>query len=163
MRPELTKQLLWALALMGAWMLFVVTTQLPEVLLGLGSAVLAYIGVAAIRRQVGLFGLVKLRWLRDALVLVPRLVTDTFLVFRALGRQLFQGQHVTGAFMAMPYSPGQHDQLSALSADAFAVASNSLTPNTIVLDVDPVEGLILVHQLEPQTPAEAQRDLVRPA
>jgi multisubunit Na+/H+ antiporter MnhE subunit len=158
-----SRHVLWALLLLGAWMTFVVTTALPEVLLGVGSAIVAGLVMAVLRAHAGATGVPKLRWLRDALVLLPRLVTDTLVVFRVLFLHLSGKQQALGAFRALPYEPNQPDALSASMADAFVVAVNSLTPNTIVLDIDPVEGLLLVHQPQPQRHDEASRALVRPS
>jgi multisubunit Na+/H+ antiporter MnhE subunit len=163
MSAQLGRQMAWVLFLIALWMLFVASTELPEVLLGVGSAVLASIGVAVLRKHAGLTSAPKLWWLGRALVLLPRFVTDTMVVFRALFRQLLGGQPALGAFRALPYTPGQRNLLSASAADAFVVAANSLTPNTIVLDADPIEGLLLVHQLVPQSHSDVSHDLIRSA
>ncbi len=155
--------LLSLLALFGLWMLFVSTTLLPEVLLGVGSALMALVGVVFLRREAGARAGPRLAWLRASLVLVPRLFTDSFVVFRALARQLVLREPSVGGFRAVPYESGQHDARSAAAADAFAILANSLTPNTIVLDVDAVEGVMLVHQLAPQSSERAARELIRPA
>jgi multisubunit Na+/H+ antiporter MnhE subunit len=161
LRP-LTPALLWLLGLMGAWMLFVVSTQLPELALGAGSAVAAAAFALLPRQVAGAHAPPRLRWLAGAARLIPRLFTDTAVVFVALSRQLLRRQPATGAFRAVAYRGEQPDEVSAAAADAFLIAANSITPNTIVVDIDRVEGLVLLHQLAPESPAQVRRQLVRP-
>ena len=162
MPERLAQRIVWLLLLDGFWMLFVVTTALPELALGAGSAVLALIGVVVLGNQTGLHRPPKLAWLGRAAILLPRLVTDTGTVFGALARQLLRREPALGSFRAVPYQSGQTDAPSAAAADAFVVAANSVTPNTIVLDVDQLNGVVLVHQLAPRSPAATSQDLVRP-
>jgi multisubunit Na+/H+ antiporter MnhE subunit len=159
----MVRLLLWLLALFGLWMLFVTTTSLAEVLLGLGSALLALIGVAVLRRRAGRKDGPSLAWLAHSFVLVPRLFSDTAMVFAVLARQLARRDPVVGGFRAVPYSSGQTNAESATAADAFTLLANSLTPNTIALDIDPLEGVVLVHQLRLQSHEAAARELIRPA
>ena len=163
MARPLLPALLWLLALMGAWMLFVVSTQLPELALGAGSAVATAAFALFLRRVIGPHAPPRLRWLAGAACLIPRLFTDTAVVFAALYRQLLRGQPAVGAFRAVAYHGEQPDEVSAAAADAFLIAANSITPNTIVVDIDRVEGLVLLHQLSPEPPARVRSQLVRPA
>jgi multisubunit Na+/H+ antiporter MnhE subunit len=163
MARRLAPPLLWLLALMGAWMLFVVSTELPELMVGAGSALVGAGLVLVLRREVGPHAPPKLRWLARAWVLLPRLFTETAMVFAALFRQLFQGQPAVGAFHATPYGGHFPNEPTAAAADAFAITANSIAPNTIVLDADRVEGVLLVHQLVPQPEPKTRRQLVFPS
>jgi multisubunit Na+/H+ antiporter MnhE subunit len=162
MARRLAPSLLWLVGLMAAWMLFVVSTEAPELLLGAGSAVVGAGLATVLRRQVGAHAPPRLRWLARCWVLLPRLFTDTAIVFGALARQLFRGQPAAGAIRSIPYEGAFGDELTA-AADAFTIAANSITPNTIVLDIDRVEGLLLVHQLVPQGDAQLRREAILPA
>jgi multisubunit Na+/H+ antiporter MnhE subunit len=155
--------LLWLLSLMGLWMLYVVSTAPPEIVLGAASALVAAGFVLVLRSQTGPLAPPKLRWLAGSLVLVPRLFTDTAVVFAALFRQLFRGHRAIGAFRVVRYGGQSPDELTAAAADAFLIAANSITPNTIVLDVDRLEGLVLLHQLAPVPAEKVRRQLVRPS
>lgn len=155
--------LLWLVALMGAWLLFVASTQVPELALGAGSALASTAFALLLRRVMGPHAPPRLRWLAGAAGLIPRFFSDTAVVFGALYRQLLRGQPAVGAFRAVAYRGEQSDEVSAAAADAFLIAANSLTPNTIVVDIDRVEGLVLLHQLSPEPLAEVRRRLVWPA
>ncbi len=149
---RLVPPLVWFLALMGAWMLYVASTQLPEIVLGAGSAAFATAGVLVICSRLTTPRAPRLRWLLSCWHLIPRLFSDTALVFVALGRQLFRGERAAGSFRAIAYSGEYPDASTGEAADAFVITANSITPNTIVLDVDRLEGLVLVHQLVPERP-----------
>lgn len=155
-------QAVWLLFLMGMWMLFVVTTELPDIALGAGSAMLTLILVTVLRREAGRAILPRVRWLVRIGGLVPLLFSETVTVFGALFRQLFRGQPMRGAFFAVPYPGVYPDETEATAAAAFTIAANSLTPNSIVLDVDHLEGLVLLHQLVPRSPEQIRRSLVLP-
>ena len=146
---------------MGAWMLFVATTQVPDLALGAASAVLTTLLVTLIRRQSGHRVAFCAAWLPSLLFLLPRLFADTATVFAALFQQIFRGRPVRGAFRAVPYAGVYATEPEASAADAFVLAANSLTPNTIVLDIDRVEGLVLLHQLSPQSREAVRRQFVR--
>jgi multisubunit Na+/H+ antiporter MnhE subunit len=153
---------IWLLCLMGAWMLYVASTELPELVLGAASALLGTVGAAIICRHMGLPTPPRLRWILACWTLIPRLFLETAMVFGALFRQIFRRQQVTGAFRAIRYAGVYADEGTAAAADAFTITANSITPNTIVLDVDRVEGLVLVHQLVLQSQAEVEAQLIVP-
>lgn len=156
------RQLMWVLLLLGAWMTLVVTTALSDVALGAASAVLTALLVALIRRACGAALSIRAGWLITALPLLPRLFTDTATVFAALAGQLFRGRPVHGSFRAVRYAGIYRDEAEASGGDAFVIATNSLTPNSVILDVDRLDGLVLLHQLVPQDPARVSAQLVRP-
>src|SRR5581483_10649530 len=72
--------LVWLLCLMGAWMLYVVSTGLPELALGAAAALAGTVGAAIICRHMGLPTPPRLRWLMACWRLVPRLFWETGLV-----------------------------------------------------------------------------------
>ena len=163
MARRLAPPLLWLIALMSLWMLYVVSSAPPEIALGAASAVFAAGFAVFLRHEEGAHAPPKLRWLARTAVLVPRLFTDTAVVFGVLFRHLAGRDPAVGAFRAVPYEGVFPDELTAAAGDAFTITANSITPNTIVIDVDRVEGLVLLHQLAPESPEQTNRQLVRPA
>ncbi|HLG69733.1 MAG TPA: Na+/H+ antiporter subunit E [Chloroflexota bacterium] len=146
---------------MGLWMLFVFTTSVADIAWGAGSAAFTTGLVWIIRRFTQHSIRPRARWLPGALVLAPRLFQDTATVFVALARHLLGRQAVQGAFRAVRYQGVYSSEAEASAGDGFVILANSLTPNTIVLDIDRVEGLLLVHQLVPQSPEQTAEQLVR--
>jgi len=162
MAGRLWRDLAWLLGLLGLWLLFVASTSPAEVLLGLGSALVAVALGMVVRRFVGPQPLPRLRWLWQLSAIVPRFGVETGQVFWALFLHLLRRRTALGAFRAVAYGGIQPDELTAAAADAVLIAANSFTPNTIVLDVDRVEGLVLLHQLVPQAHEAASHSLIRP-
>lgn len=85
----------------------------------------------------------------SALLALPKLawsiVRDTFVVSGALVRAL-AGRSPNDRFEEIPIDVGGDDARSAASR-ALAVASTSAAPSSIVVDVDPERGVLVVHRL----------------
>ena len=136
------------------YLLLVDITDLPELLVGAGAAVLAATGLELAREQ-GIVGeSIRLRWLlrlHRPLLRVPRdiaVVSATAVVAIVRRRPAF------GSFCALRFSGGD-DQSHETGRRALAEAAGSLAPNTFVVGIDGERQLILAHQLRPTNTREA--------
>ena len=147
----------WALAwvLAGAlYLLLIDTTDLPELIVGAGAAVVAATGMELAREQRIVGESVRGGWLRLAwrpLVRIPAdVVRVSLMALRALGSRRARA----GRFRAVSFADGE-DQKHESGRRALALALGSLAPNTIMVGVDPERQLILAHQLKPTGGREA--------
>lgn len=123
-------------------------TDLPELIVGAGAAVLAATGLELAREQ-GIVGeSVRWRWLlrlHRPLLRVPRdiaVVSAMALVAIVSRRPAF------GTFRAVRFGKDE-DEPHESGRRALAEAAGSLAPNTFVVGIDGERQLILAHQLRP--------------
>ncbi len=151
-RPALVARrvLAWSLGWLCAgalYLLLIDITDLPELLVGAGVAVLAATGLALAREQ-GLVG-ESLRWhwllrLYRPLLRVPRDIgVVSAMAFVALVRR----KSSLGAFRALPFEGGEREPLET-GRRALAEAAGSVAPNTFVVGIDGERGFVLAHQLK---------------
>jgi hypothetical protein len=138
----------WIL-LMALWLAIDDTGQWPELAAG---AIAAAIGATAaalivrpgqpktIGKSLALLRLGPRRLGRP----LARLVVDTILVTRTLGRALV-GDRVRGSFRAVRYVPDAPRRSAA--GRALTVIWGSLSPNRYVIGIDDAEDVLLVHEL----------------
>jgi hypothetical protein len=134
----------WALAA-ALYLLLIDITDLPELIVGAGAAVLAATGLELAREQ-GIAGeRIHWRWLlrvyRPLLKVPGDVVTVSLIALRAVADR--RARH--GTFRALPFGSGE-DQLGG-GRRALAEAFGSLAPNTFVIGIDHERALILAHQL----------------
>jgi multisubunit Na+/H+ antiporter MnhE subunit len=139
----------WWTLLFGLWLLLVGTVERLELIAGAAAAALGAAAAEAVRAQGLLRFRLERRWLARGWRPFARTVPDFALVTAALLRSLVRRRPVRGKFRALPFPAGGTDAASA-GRRAFATVAGSLAPNTLVVDVDPDEKLILVHELEPR-------------
>jgi hypothetical protein len=137
----------WLLAA-ALYLLLIDITDLPELLVGAGAAVLAATGLALAREQ-GLVGeSVRGRWLLRLyrpLLRVPRdIVVVSAMAFVALVRR----KPSLGVFRVVPFEGNEREPLET-GRRALVEAAGSVAPNTFVVGIDGERGLILAHQLKP--------------
>ncbi len=148
-------------ALLAAWLfaaalyfLLIDITDLPELIVGAGAAVLAAAGFELAREQ-DIANLVpKARWLlrlRKPFMNVP---SDIAAVSLAALNQLLHPRAVKGEFRAVPFRGGEHEQLEG-GKRALAESFGSFAPNTIIVGVDGEREMILGHQLRRRGGPEA--------
>lgn len=138
----------------GFYLLLIDITDLPELIVGAGAAVLAATGLELAREQ-GIVGeSIRLRWLlrlHRPLLKVPSDIAFVSLVgLRALVRR----DASLGRFRAVRFSGGADEQRES-GRRALAEAFGSFAPNTIIVGIDGDRGLILAHQLRPTGGREA--------
>jgi hypothetical protein len=136
----------WAFA--GAlYLLLIDTTQLPEMLVGVGAAALAATGLELARPQ-GVGRSMRGGWLgrlHRPLLAIPR---DIAIVSWLAVRALLHRPPVQGAFRVLAFDcSGEEPERPGRLA--LAEIAGSLAPNTFVVGIDEERGLILAHQLRP--------------
>jgi multisubunit Na+/H+ antiporter MnhE subunit len=141
--------ILWVLML-GLWMLLSGSLVLSEVPAGAAASTIAAVAFDAVRRQ----GLIRFRprarWLLRAMRLPWRLFSDSVVVSWALLKGLALRRPVRGRFREVPFPTGGTDPRSQ-ARRALATAAASLSPNAYVVDVDPENDTLLIHELVPRS------------
>jgi hypothetical protein len=128
------------------YLLLIDITDLPELIVGAGAAVLAATGLELAREQ-GLVGeSLRLRWLLRAHRPFVKVATDIAFVSLAAFRALLRRDPHQGRFRAVRFKGGEDEQ-HASGRRALAEALGSFAPNTVVAGIDDERGLILAHQL----------------
>ena len=146
----LRRALAWSVGclLAGAFYLLLIdTTDLPELLVGIGVAVLAATGVELAREQQLVGENARLRWLARAYRPVAKVPLDVTIVSLAAVRQIVRREVTCGEFRAVRFRTGEADDSLETGRRALAEALGSLAPNTIVIGIDRERELILAHQL----------------
>jgi hypothetical protein len=130
----------WFAGLLVLWLLFVGTVQDVERIAGLCAAAIGATGAEVVRSQ----GLLRFRvewgWLRLGWKPLVRAGPEFFVVLVALVRR------PRGRFRTIEFPTGGERAVDA-GRRAFAVLAPSLSPNRLVIDVDPDSGEVLVHEL----------------
>jgi hypothetical protein len=135
----------WAFSA-ALYLLLIDTTDLPELIVGAGAAVLAATGLELAREQ-GLVGeSVHLRWLLRFHKPLMKVAMDMALVSATALRALLDREAAQGRFRAVPFTASE-DQQHESGRRALAEALGSFAPNTVVAGIDEERGLILAHQL----------------
>jgi hypothetical protein len=143
----------WVLSA-AVYLLLIDTTDLPELIVGAGAAVLAATGLELAREQ-GLVGeRISIRWLLRFYKPVVKVAVDITLVSQAAFRALLRRDPQLGRFRAVRFKGGE-DQQHETGRRALAEALGSFAPNTVVAGIDHEHGLILAHQLWPTGGREA--------
>jgi hypothetical protein len=135
----------WAFSA-ALYLLLIDITDLPELIVGAGAAVLAATGVELAREQ-GLVGeSIRIRWLLRAYRPLVKVATDIVLVSMAAFRAVVRRDPQQGRFRAVRFGGGQ-DQRHESGRRALAEALGSFAPNSVVVGIDDERELILAHQL----------------
>jgi hypothetical protein len=148
----------WILGWVGAgalYFLLIDITDLPELIVGAGVAVVAASGFELARAREATGQRARLRWmltLHRALLQVPSDVAAVSLT--AIG-QLVHPRTTVGAFRATSFQEGGEPESVQRGRRALAESMGSFAPNTIVIGVDGERGLVLAHQLRRGGGAEA--------
>jgi multisubunit Na+/H+ antiporter MnhE subunit len=145
---------------MAAWLLLTTTTDPLEMAAGAIAAAIAATVAELVRIQDLQAIRVRPRWLLRARVLPRFALADTSTLFAALWRHLLFRRPVKGAFLALPFDPGDEDDPYAAGRRALITAAITITPNTYVVGIDAGRKLILVHQLVPAPRSRAGREIL---
>ena len=128
------------------YLLLIDITDLPELIVGAGAAVIAATGME-LAREHGLVGeSIRARWLVRAHRPLLKVPLDIVLVSGAALRALVRREPHQGTFRAVRFSCGD-DQPHVSGRCALAEAFGSFAPNTFIVGVDEERELILAHQL----------------
>lgn len=130
------------------YLLLIDITDLPELIVGAGAAVLAATGLELAREQ-GIAGeSVRFRWLLRVHRVLLKVPQDVVIVSLAALRATVEPGAVRGRFRSVPFAGGDEQQLET-GRRALAEALGSLAPNTFVVGIDPEREVIVAHQLRP--------------
>jgi hypothetical protein len=129
------------------YLLLIDITDLPELIVGAGAAVIAATGFELAREQRTVGGLrARLHWLAHAWRPLVNVPGDIAAVSALAVRQLVRPRNVNGVFRAVPFRCGNDAGLET-GRRALAESLGSFAPNTIVIGVDAERELLLGHQL----------------
>jgi len=130
------------------YLLLIDITDLPELIVGAGAAVLAATGLELAREQ-GIAGeAVRLRWLAHLHRPLLKVPVDVAFVSAMALRALVRRERSVGKFRAVRFAGGE-DEPFETGRRALAESFGSFAPNTIIVGIDGDRGLILGHQLRP--------------
>ena len=146
--PRLVEVLFWWGACLCVWLisLSAVSGQelLVAVIVSLPCGVLAAVGRIAAANSWGF----RVSWLRSALFVPFTIVSDALqvllLVFRSPGRE--------GEFVRVPINGGVGEGRRARGRRAVATLLTTVTPSSVVTDIDPDTGEALVHVIAVRGP-----------
>ncbi len=141
----------WSVGWLCAAALYLVLidiTDLPELIVGAGAAVLAATGLELAREQ-GIVGeSVRWSWLLRLHRPVLRVPRDIVVVCAMALIAIVRRRPAFGSFRAVRFG-GEEDEPHETGRRALAEAAGSLAPNTFVVGIDGERDLILAHQLRP--------------
>jgi hypothetical protein len=143
------RALAWSLGWLFAgalYLLLIDITDLPELIVGAGAAVLAATGLELAREQRVAGENIRTRWLGRAYRPLLKVPSDVWHVSVAAIVQLARGEATVGEFRAVRFRCGDDESLES-GRRGLAEGFGSLAPNTIIVGVDPERELILAHQL----------------
>jgi multisubunit Na+/H+ antiporter MnhE subunit len=130
----------WWVLLAGLYLLLADSIVLPELVVGAFAAAVGATGAVLCRSQRHELLRPRLRWLRAAARPALGIFTDLVPLARTLARR--GGGELHRVPLTVPADGGE-----AAAFVAFTEALGSLAPNTVVVDVDREQGVLLVHRL----------------
>lgn len=139
------------------WLLFVGTVAWPELLVGAAAAAASTYALRTVefRRLARLApraGFAQIAWLPGYAL------SGTWQILGVLGRHLLGREPAPSLLYATPYDVNGDDDASATKR-ALATAYTTMTPSSVVLDVDTSRGLLFIHQLRDSPTAKMTRAL----
>jgi multisubunit Na+/H+ antiporter MnhE subunit len=135
----------WVIAA-ALYLLLIDITDLPELIVGAGAAVLAATALELAREQGVVGERIRWRWLVRVYRPILRVPLDIVIVSVMALRAVTDRRAHHGSFRAVPFATGGERQLAS-GRKALAEALGSLAPNTFVIGIDEERKLILSHQL----------------
>lgn len=151
-RGLLPDALTW-LALLGLWMVLSGALVFSELVVGMVGAAIATMAIEIVRRRGHVRFQPRARWIRRAWRLPIRVFTEGWMVSWAVIVALVRRRRVTGRFREVPFPTGGTDPRSS-ARRALVTLATSLPANSYVVDLDPENDTILIHELQPR-PREA--------
>jgi hypothetical protein len=128
------------------YLLLIDNTDLPELLVGAGAAVIAATGFLLGREQYLTAETIRSSWLRRLWRPLLKVPGDSLTVCVMALRQVVRPRAVQGEFRAIRFRCREDEPLQA-GRSALAESAGSLAPNTFIVGIDPERELMLCHQL----------------
>ena len=160
LRGHLLPWLGWWVLSMLLWLLLTSTVNAAEAIVGFGASVIAATATELVR-STRTFGFrPRLRWLRAAAGLPFRIATDSVSVFRALVLHVSRRKRVRGSLHAIPFRHGRDGNARESARRGLAIVGVTMSPNSVVLEIDPERNELVVHQLV-SAPHDVEKTLGR--
>ena len=129
------------------YLLLIDITDLPELIVGAGAAVIAATGLELAREQ-GIVGeSARAHWLLRAHRPLLRLPSDIAIVSLAAVRALVRSEAHVGTFRTISFA-GDDDEAYGSGRRALAEAFGSFAPNTFIVGIDEEREVLIAHQLK---------------
>jgi multisubunit Na+/H+ antiporter MnhE subunit len=144
------------------WLIYTWRVSMPELLAGVGAAMLAATGAEAVRglNFAGFYPLMT--WILEVRRLPYTALEGCARLVEVLALRYVLRREVRGGLRTVRFDPGGDDARSA-ARRALAVALVSFAPNSIVVHIDRERGVMIYHQIIPTTvPKIARRLGARP-
>ncbi len=131
--------------LTGLWFLYTVTPKVSELLVGLGAALLAAIGMAVVEGERFAQFAPKPKWLLLFLAEPWYVLEGSASIVWALIRRI-AGKKSEAQLKAIKFDAGGDDDESA-ARRALAICLTTIPPNFIVIGIDRDQNIMLIHQV----------------
>jgi hypothetical protein len=138
----------WWLASLVLWLLLTSTVAANEVVTGLGAAAVAATTATVVHAQEQFDTRFRWGWLRFVAALPVRIVTDTWLLARALAGRL-AGAEPRGRFKEVRL-PGTGLASERRAMETLSTIVVGMSANCFVVGFDEERGVALVHELAPR-------------
>ena len=147
----------WVLAEI-LWLLFTSTVNASESIVGFGSSVVAATAAEIIRANRAFVFRARLRWLRTAWRIPVQIVRDTWTLFVVLALHVTKRKPVRGPWQAVPFRHGHPAGARDAGRRALATVMVSMSPNSLVVGIDPDDDELFFHQLR-ASPDDVQAEV----
>jgi hypothetical protein len=141
----------WALLVL-LWIAYVGTTQTLEVLAGVAAAVIAAVALEVGRSLRLLRFTFERRFFFRGLKAPVEVVFDFGVVTWELLRAVARGRRVSGSYVEVTFPAGEAGRAQHAWRRAYATTVGTLSPNAIVVEIDPAQNSALLHSLRPDLP-----------
>ena len=153
-------QVLTAVAtlLAAGWILLVGSLELHELIVGLAVVALCTAFCALVLRSSTLS--LRLQWSDICQVrrIPAEIAKDTVVVLRVLFADVVRGRPAGSFYRVCGFQSSLHDPV-LIARSALAVTYSTISPNMIVLGIDPTQSHMLFHQLQRDEVAATSRAL----
>jgi multisubunit Na+/H+ antiporter MnhE subunit len=139
----------WLIAFVFAfavWMVHDDSAKRPEVVAGLGVAAIAATATELVRRQRVAGIAIRPVFLKRVATLLPSAIRDCAALTRLAFAQLLRPQASRGRTVSVSF-PHRGDEPDQNGRRAVGQALGSFAPSTIVIGMDPDQGVVIAHQL----------------
>jgi multisubunit Na+/H+ antiporter MnhE subunit len=134
----------WALLFL-LWLAYVGTTQTIEVLAGIAAAAIAAVALEVARAQ----RLLNVRFERRHLFSGLKVPVEIVFDFGVVTWELVRRRRVQGEYVEVPFPAGEQGRAQHVWRRAYATTVGTLSPNAIVVEIDPERNVALLHSLRP--------------
>ncbi len=131
------------------WVYFVATVNAHELIVGCGAATLTVCFTIFVCRCSPTDISLRFRDLAQLLHLPVYIVSDALVISKVLLRNIFHSAPVShSSYWVCGFDSSTHDPVR-IGRTILAVAATTVSPNSIVIGIDPAQSRMLFHQIEP--------------